>query len=82
MGQTQVLMDKWDALETLRLIERYQVTSSHMVATMFHRLLKLPEDQKRSYDCGFRRSILMNLVKSCRPARWVRFGAPCPLSAR
>ena len=50
MGQTQVLMDKWDALETLRLIERYQVTSSHMVATMFHRLLKLPEDQKTKYN--------------------------------
>src|SRR5690606_40609269 len=40
-GVGVVMMDKWDAEETLRLIERYRITRTHMVATMFHRLLQL-----------------------------------------
>lgn len=43
MGQTLVLMDKWDAETALRLIEEYRVTATHMVPTMFVRLLHLPE---------------------------------------
>jgi long-chain acyl-CoA synthetase len=49
-GWGTVLMDKWDAEETLRLIERYGITHSHMVPTMFHRLLALPADVKQKYD--------------------------------
>ncbi|MBV8305294.1 MAG: AMP-binding protein, partial [Acidimicrobiia bacterium] len=50
MGHTVVLMDKWDAEETLRLGERYRCTTSHMVPTMFHRMLALPEDTRKKYD--------------------------------
>ena len=32
-------MDGWDAEETLRLIEEHGITHTHMVPTMFHRLL-------------------------------------------
>jgi len=49
-GVGVVLMDKWDAEETLRLIERHKITHTHMVATMFHRLLQLPEDVRCRYD--------------------------------
>ncbi|MEM7020389.1 MAG: AMP-binding protein [Pseudomonadota bacterium] len=49
-GKTVVIMPRFDAEETLRLIERHQITHSHMVATMFHRMLALPEDVRQKYD--------------------------------
>jgi long-chain acyl-CoA synthetase len=57
-GLGVVLMEKFDAEETLRAIERSRVTHTHMVATMFHRLLALPDDVKRKYDLGSLRVIL------------------------
>ena len=57
-GVSQVLMDKWDAEETLRLIERERVSHSHLVATMFHRLLKLPDEVKSRYDLSSLRWIV------------------------
>jgi long-chain acyl-CoA synthetase len=50
MGHTVVLMDKWGAEETLRMGERYKCTTSHMVPTMFHRMLALPEETRKKYD--------------------------------
>lgn len=49
-GQTIVLMEKWTASECLELIRRYRVTTTHMVATHFHRLLQQPEDERASAD--------------------------------
>ncbi len=49
-GVGVVLMDQWDAEQTLALIERYRITHTHMVATMFHRLLALPEEVRNRYD--------------------------------
>jgi long-chain acyl-CoA synthetase len=66
MGHTLVYMDKWDAEETLRLIERYQITSTHMVPTHFKRLLSLPTQVRRSYD-----------VSSMKWA--IHAAAPCPI---
>jgi long-chain acyl-CoA synthetase len=43
-------MDKWDPEKTLQLIDQYAITRCHMVATMFHRLLQLPEAVKVKYD--------------------------------
>ena len=42
LGHTLVLMDKWQPEEMLRLIEERSVTTSHMVPTQFHRLLRFP----------------------------------------
>ena len=53
-----VLMDKWDAEETLRLIEEHRITHTHMVATMFHRLLALPEATRAKYDLSSLRYVL------------------------
>src|SRR5256885_1359029 len=39
IGHTVVVMDKWTPEAMLELIDRYRVTSSHMVPTQFHRLL-------------------------------------------
>jgi long-chain acyl-CoA synthetase len=64
-----VLMDGWDAEETLALIDRYRVTHTHMVPTMFHRLLSLPDDVKARYD-------ISSLVYVIHGA------APCPVEVK
>ncbi|MFN8035872.1 MAG: acyl-CoA synthetase [Acidimicrobiia bacterium] len=68
-GHTVVCMDKWDAEETLRLVERYRVTHTHMVPTQFHRMLALPEDVRNRYD-----------VSSMRCA--IHAAAPCPIDTK
>ncbi|MFI7698019.1 AMP-binding protein [Nonomuraea sp. NPDC049480] len=47
-GHAIVAPERFDAVETLRLIERHRVTNAFMVPTMFHRLLAVPE--RESYD--------------------------------
>lgn len=69
LGHTVVLMDKWTPELTLECISRQRVTSSHMVPTMFHRLLKLPEEQRRQYDV----SSLKHIIHSA---------APCPVETK
>ncbi len=49
-GAPIVMMEKFDAEDALRLIESHRVTHTHMVSTMFHRLLGLPEEVRRKYD--------------------------------
>ncbi|MEM7017564.1 MAG: AMP-binding protein, partial [Pseudomonadota bacterium] len=64
-----LLMDKWDAENTLRLIEKHKCTHTHMVATMFHRLLQLPDEIKQKYDIS--------------SMRWILHGAaPCPVHVK
>jgi long-chain acyl-CoA synthetase len=68
-GHKVVLMDKWTPEGTLERIERHRVTTSHMVPTMFHRMLNLPEDVRAKYD-----------VSSVRRA--VHSAAPCPVPTK
>ena len=49
-GGTALIMEKFDAIETIRLIEKYKVTTSQWVPTMFIRMLKLPEKERLKYD--------------------------------
>jgi long-chain acyl-CoA synthetase len=69
LGVPIVLMDGWSAEASLALIERYAVTHTHMVPTMFHRLLSLPDDVKRRYDVS-------SLVFVLHGA------APCPVEVK
>ena len=69
LGHTVVLMDKWDPESMLQLIERYKVTTSHMVPTQFHRLLALPEETRRRYDM----SSLRHMIHAA---------APCPIDTK
>ena len=63
------LMDKWDAEKMLSLIDQYKCTHTHMVATMFHRILRLPEETKSRYDLS--------------SMRWILHGAaPCPVEVK
>lgn len=49
IGGTVVVMEHFDAEDSLRYIEQYSVTHSQWVPTMFIRLLRLHDDVKRSY---------------------------------
>jgi long-chain acyl-CoA synthetase len=49
-GGTAVIMEHFDPEQFLALVERYRVTHSVLVPTMFSRMLKLPEEVRRRYD--------------------------------
>jgi long-chain acyl-CoA synthetase len=65
MGHPVVLMEKWTPEDALRLIEKYRVTTTHMVPTQFHRMLALPPPVRAKYDCSSTRTM-------------VHAAAPCP----
>ncbi len=67
LGHTVVVVDKWDAAQMLADIERFSVTTSHMVPTQFTRLLKLPEETRKQYDLSSLRSII-HAAAPCPPA--------------
>jgi len=68
-GVTVVIMERWDPEETLRLVEKHRVSHTHLVPTMFHRLLALPEEVKRRYDL----SSLLGVLHGA---------APCPVHVK
>jgi len=57
VGHKQILTDRFDAEETLGLIETHRVTNTHLVATMFHRLLALPDPVRDQYDVSSLRMV-------------------------
>jgi len=57
-GITIVLMDRFDPEGWLQTIEKYRVTHTHMVATMFQRILALPKEVREKYDISSLRHIL------------------------
>jgi long-chain acyl-CoA synthetase len=65
-GATSVIMPRFDARESLALIEAHRVTHSQWVPTMFVRLLKLPPRTREAFD-----------LSSHRLA--VHAAAPCPV---
>jgi len=69
LGSTAVIMEHFDPAEFLSLVERYRVTNSQMVPTMFSRLLKLPEKVRGAADV----SSLEHIVHAA---------APCPVPVK
>jgi long-chain acyl-CoA synthetase len=57
-GAAVVLMHRWDPQRALQLIQQHRITHCHMVPTMFHRLLALPEAVRRQYDVSSLRYVL------------------------
>ena len=49
-GGTVIIMERFDPVEYLRLIEKYQVTHSQLVPTMFSRMLKMPVEERERFD--------------------------------
>src|ERR1700758_5543966 len=50
MGGTVIIMEKFDPEFYLALVEKWGVTHSQLVPTMFSRLLKLPQEARHRYD--------------------------------
>ena len=69
MGGTAIIMERFDPEDFLRLVERYRVTHSQLVPTMFSRMLKLPDEVRRRYD-------LASLETAIHAA------APCPVQVK
>jgi long-chain acyl-CoA synthetase len=68
-GGTVIVMEKFDPEHYLQLVERYKVTHSQLVPTMFSRMLKLPEATRTRYD-----------LSSLEVA--VHAAAPCPVPVK
>ncbi|MEO8296405.1 MAG: acyl-CoA synthetase [Burkholderiales bacterium] len=69
VAELLVLQSKFDAEQTLALIEQHRLTHAVMVPTMFARLLKLPAQVRSRYDVS--------------SIRWVTHtGAPCPVDIK
>ncbi|MBM3568413.1 MAG: AMP-binding protein [Alphaproteobacteria bacterium] len=64
-GGTLVLMPRFDALETLRLVETHKIAAMHLVPTMMVRMMRLPEAERRRFDLSSLRHV-------------VHAAAPCP----
>jgi long-chain acyl-CoA synthetase len=68
-GATVVVMEKFDAEQALRLIERHRVTHGQWVPTMFVRMLRLPEETRRRADLSSLRCV-------------IHAAAPCPVEVK
>lgn len=68
-GGTCVIMEEFDAEQFLALIPKHGVTHTQVVPTMFVRVLKLPEEVRKSYD--------MSSLKVAFHA-----AAPCPVPVK
>ncbi|HYL88961.1 MAG TPA: AMP-binding protein [Burkholderiales bacterium] len=56
-GELVVIEPRFDAEQTLELIERHRITNAYLVPTMFVRLLRLPAEVRRQYDLSTLRFI-------------------------
>ena len=69
LGGTVVLMEKFEAENALKAIERFRITHTQWVPTMFHRLLGLPEEVRHRYDTSSQKVA-------------VHAAAPCPVQTK
>jgi long-chain acyl-CoA synthetase len=69
LGATAVVMERFDAAQYLELVERFRVTHSQVVPTMFSRLLKLPDEVRKAADVSSLEVI-------------IHAAAPCPVPVK
>ncbi len=69
LGGTCIVMEEFDPIGALELIERHKVTISQWVPTMFVRMLKQPEEERRRFD-----------LSSLKVA--IHAAAPCPVPVK
>lgn len=69
MGGTVVVMERFDPEAALAAIERYRITHSQWVPTMFVRMLKLPKEIRDQHD-----------VATLKVA--IHAAAPCPVEVK
>ena len=69
VGATVVVMERFDPVQALALIEQHRVTHAQFVPTMFVRMLKLPDAERHRYDHSSLRAV-------------VHAAAPCPVEVK
>ncbi|MET3513901.1 fatty-acyl-CoA synthase [Pseudacidovorax sp. 1753] len=69
MGGTVVVMDRFDPEGFLSAVQKFRVTHTQVVPTMFVRMLKLPPEVRARYDVSSLRSAL-------------HAAAPCPVDVK
>jgi fatty-acyl-CoA synthase len=68
-GGSVVVMEKFDPLQALELIEKHAVTHSQWVPTMFVRMLKMPLSERIGFDLSSHRCA-------------IHAAAPCPIDVK
>jgi len=68
-GGTSVVMEKFDAVRALELIEQHRITHSQWVPIMFVRMLKLDEETRSRFDLSSMQVVL-------------HAAAPCPIDVK
>src|SRR5258705_9500821 len=68
-GGTSVIMERFDPEQYLALVERYEITHSQVVPTMFSRMLKLPKEARTTYDLSSLETV-------------IHAAAPCPVQVK
>ncbi|MDQ1375109.1 MAG: hypothetical protein QOJ09_2447, partial [Actinomycetota bacterium] len=69
IGGTAVIMEHFDPVEYLRLVEQYKITATQVVPTMFVRMLKLPEEERTKFDVSSLQTV-------------IHAAAPCPVPVK
>src|SRR5690349_8975840 len=69
VGQTVVVMPKFDAEDALRAIARHRCTTTFMAPTLLKRIVDLPAEVRKRYDVSSMRSIVVA-------------AAPCPMRVK
>jgi bile acid-coenzyme A ligase len=77
-GNHIVVMTRFDAVETLQLLERWRVDWVNLVPTMMHRIWRLDPVERNRYDLSALR-IMLHLAAPCPPwlkEEWIRWLGP------
>jgi len=69
LGGTVVVMDRFEPIDFLALVERFRITHVQMVPTMFVRLLKLDASDRERFDLSSLRYV-------------IHAAAPCPVEVK
>jgi acyl-CoA synthetase (AMP-forming)/AMP-acid ligase II len=69
VGAASIVMPRFDAEDSLRVIEKHRVTHAQFVPTMFVRMLKLPDAVRESYDVSSLECV-------------IHAAAPCPVDVK
>jgi long-chain acyl-CoA synthetase len=69
LGTTTMIMERFDAEELLAAIEKFKITHTQVVPTMFVRALKLPEETRKCFDVS---------TLTCA----IHVAAPCPVEIK
>ena len=67
LGSTAIVMERFDPIEVLELIQRHKVTHVQFVPTHMVRLLKLPEEVRNRYDLSSLQYVI-HAAAPCPPA--------------